>query len=243
MRQNSNRRTKIKKIINLLSKEFKGQNPKVSNSDPLDVLIATILSQNTTDKTSYKAFLNLKRNFKNWEQVLSSPIKEIKKSIKVCGLTNQKSKTIKNILSQIKNEHGHLSLEFIRKQSNDEIFERFIKYNGVGTNTIACVLAFALGRDICPVDTHVHRISNRVGIVNTRTADVTFKELNKLIPKGKKNLLHTLLIKFGRKICKSNNPACYECIIYNLCRFKHKSTYLKNKGNHKENNFIILEHV
>jgi endonuclease-3 len=211
------------------------------------MLIATMLSQNTTDKTSYIAFQNLKSRFKNWEDVMNSPINKIKNAIRVCGLANQKAVRIRNLLRQLKKKHGNMSLDFIKKMSDEEIFDELLQYNGIGVKTVSCVLAFGLGRDVLPVDTHVHRLANRLGLAHTKTPDKTFRQLNGTIPKGKKYLLHTMLIKFGRKICKAKNPLCGKCILYDMCEFKEKEFYFLRGDNKsikpKENNFIILEHV
>lgn len=260
---------KINEIIELLKKDSEGYTPKPSKSDPLDVLIATMLSQNTTDKTSYRAFMNLKNDIGNWNAVLNASLSKIQKAIKVCGLANQKAKNIKNLLAKLKKERGELSLNYIKNLSDDEIYQSLLRYNGVGMKTVSCVLAFGLGRDVFPVDTHVHRLSNRLGLAKSKTADKTFEQVEKLIPKGQKFLLHTLLIRYGRNICRARNPLCSKCILYDLCEFEGKAPlYPENeegkiqhrKNNFKkplslvrksksrlkepkENNFIILEHV
>lgn len=238
---------RINKIITLLQKEFKGLHPKPPKSDPLDMLIATILSQNTTDKTSYKAFQNLKTDFKDWEDVMNSPSAKLKKAIKVCGLANQKSENIRKLLKQLKTKHNKLSIDFIKDMKDDDIYKELIQYDGVGVKTISCVLAFSLGRDVFPVDTHVHRITNRLGLVNTKSPDKTFEALKNAIPKGKKYLFHNLLIFYGRKVCRAKTPLCDKCLLYDLCEFKEKEYYYEfGKGSEtvpKENNFIVLEHV
>jgi endonuclease-3 len=238
---------KIDKIIDLLGKEIPGSKSKPGKSDPLDVLIATMLSQNTTDKTSYRAFQNLKNDFSGWQDVMDSPVAKIKNAIRVCGLANQKAKSIKKLLKGINLEYGKLSLNYIKKLTNEKIYEKLLKYNGVGVKTVSCVLAFGLGRDVFPVDTHVHRLTNRLGLVKTKQPDKTFELLNNIISEGKKFLFHTMLIRFGRKICKAKNPLCGRCILFDLCEFKDKEIYYslekKNGKLAKENNFIILEHV
>ena len=235
---------KINEIIELLREEFPGLDPKPGKSDPLDILIATMLSQNTTDKTSYRAFMNLKNDFKDWDDVMNAPIGKIRNAVRVCGLTNQKSASIKKMLKQMKKKYGRLSLKFLNKMSNDEIYEELMQYDGVGVKTISCVLAFSLGRDVFPVDTHVHRITNRLGIANAATPVKTFEQLKDKIPEGRKFLLHTLLIRFGRKVCRAQNPLCSKCRLYDLCTFKEKEFYaMKESVEPKENNFIILEHV
>ena len=168
---------KIDHIIELLQEEFPGLDPKPSKADPLDILIATMLSQNTTDKTSYRAFMNLKNDIGSWEEVLSAPLNRIKSAIRVCGLTNQKSAAIKKLLKELKQKHGKLSLKYLNKLSDEKIYEDLLQYDGVGLKTISCVMAFSLGRDVFPVDTHVHRITNRLGIANAVTPDKTFEQV------------------------------------------------------------------
>lgn len=235
---------RINTIIKLLQNEFPGFEPQPAKADPLDVLIATKLSQNTTDKTSYRAFTNLKNDFRNLDEVMDASPASIRKAIRVCGLVNTKTADIKNLLKQMNKKYGKLSLKFLEKLDDKSIYEELLQYKGIGVKTISCVLAFSLGRDVLPVDTHVHRVMNRLGIVKTSAPEKTFEHANLLIPKGKKFLFHTLLIRFGRKICRSANPLCGKCSLYDLCEFKDKENYaLKSNAKPKENNFIILEHI
>jgi endonuclease-3 len=235
---------KIRKIISLLQIEFPDQEPKRSKSNPLDVLIATMLSQNTTDKTSYAAFINIKKNFRNWEDVMNSTIHKIRKSIKVCGLANQKAVNIRNLLKTLYSKYNRISLDYIKDFSDEEIYRELLSYKGIGIKTVSCVLAFALGRDVFPVDTHVHRLSNRLGLVSAATPEKTFEQINRIIPDGKKFLLHTLLIRFGRKVCKAKNPLCSDCVLFALCEFSDKTMHAgKRKSLPRENNFIILENI
>ena len=235
---------KINNIISLLQEEFPGLEPKPSKADPLDILIATMLSQNTTDKTSFLAFQNLKNNIGTWEDVLKAPISKIRNAVRVCGLTNQKSAAIKNLLKELKNKHGKLSLKYLSKMSDEEIYNDLLQYKGIGVKTISCVLAFSLGRDVFPVDTHVHRVTNRLGIVKAVTPVKTFEQVKDLIPEGKKFLFHTLLIRFGRKICRAQKPLCGRCRLYDVCEFPEKEKYaMLSSAEPVDNNFIILEHV
>jgi endonuclease III len=237
-------KNKIKDIISQLKKEFPEQSRKPVVANPLDTLIATMLSQNTTDKTSYRAFKNLKKDFNGWEDVMNAPIEKVQDAIRVCGLANQKSKNIQSLLKQLKEKRGRLSLNYLKKMTDEEIYQDLLQYDGVGLKTISCVLAFSLERDVCAVDTHVHRLSNRLELVNTNTPDKTFMQMKDLIPSGRKFLFHTMLIKYGRKVCRANNPLCGKCVLYDLCGFKDKELHaMKNGSEPKENNFIILEHI
>jgi len=224
--------------------EFPGYLPEIKKSDPLDMLIATMLSQNTTDKTSYIAFMNLRKNFKDWFEVMNAPLNRLKRSIRVCGLTNQKSESLKSLLKGLYKSNGNLSLDHLKKKSDDEIYSELLVNKGIGVKTISCMMAFSLGRDVFPVDTHVHRICNRLGLVKTSSPLKTFEAMKDKIPAGKKFLLHSLFIRFGRKICRSAKPICGKCRLYDLCEFSEKERFADEiKKEPKENNFIILENI
>jgi len=237
-------RTKIREIIIRLD-EYSGNNiTKQKIINLLDLLIATKLSQNTTDKSSYMAYRNLKNKYRKWDTVISAPLPQLKNEIKVCGLADKKSKEIRNMLKDMKENYGKLSLEHLRKYTDDKVYEELLQYKGIGKKTISCLLAFGLDRNVFPVDTHVHRILNRTGIVGTKTPDETFETAKSLIPDEKKVSFHTNLIKFGRSICKAPKPLCGECVIYDLCSFKDKKYYREfNAGKVKRNDFIILENL
>ncbi len=236
---------RINKVIDLLEEHFGGKR-KASKAKPnlMDVLIATKLSQNTTDKTSYTAFRNLKDEFGGWEDVMTAPLSRIINAIKVCGLSNTKAVQIKKMLENIKNEHGSLTLVHLRKLSDNEVYDELLKHKGIGKKTVSCLLAFGLGRDVFPVDTHVHRILNRIGLVDTKTPEETFEAAKFIVPDKFKVNFHTNLIRFGRNVCKAVRPLCYECMVINLCSFKQKNLSVNSElKTAAENNFIILEKI
>lgn len=217
---------------------------KHGHSRILDVLIATKLSQNTTDKSSYKAFMSLKERFPEWEDAAKAKESEIRECIKVCGLANTKARDIRNMLIEMTGRYGSLDLGFLKDMSNPDVYEELLSFGGIGVKTASCVLVFALGRDVFPVDTHVHRTLNRLGIVNANSPEQTFEQAGQLIPKGRSYEIHTNLIKFGRNICRSAKPLCSECGFYKECRFSEKSEYRKqNSGKINGNNFLILEEI
>lgn len=238
--------TKLTRIINKLSLYFgKPFDYRAKTPEILDILIATKLSQSTTDKSSFKAYNNLKEKYSDWEKVGNADLNDLKDCIKVCGLSNTKARNIKKMLLDMKKNYGDLDLTFLKKYSNKEVYKELLQYEGIGVKTISCVLIFALDRDAFPVDTHVHRILNRLGIVKTTSADKTFDKAESIIPKGKKYELHSNLIKFGRNICKSKDPLCNVCFLYNECNFKDRNINRKKAKPEKitENNFIILENI
>jgi len=239
-------RNKLRKISDALSKLFEIK--RREKSDPLDILIATILSQNTNDLNSHKAFKNLKDKFPDFESLANADLREIERAIKVGGLARQKAKRIKNLLIELKKKHGGFDLSFLKDLSVEDGIKFLTSFKGVGLKTGGCVLLFGFDKEVFPVDTHIHRILNRVGIVKTKTPEETFFAVGKLIPDKLSYHLHTGLIKFGRAICKARDPLCGVCPIYKICEFEMKSFYKKktkdvevNKNSALE--FILLDEV
>jgi endonuclease-3 len=231
---------KIKKVNSLLIKNFgipKRQNPL---PDPLDLLIATILSQNTNDNNSYKAFQNLKARYKSWKELINEKRTVIEKYIRVAGLAKQKSEAIKNLINNLDKE-DEFHLKFILEMSDEEAINKLTGYKGVGVKTASCVLLFALDRNVCPVDTHVHRTTNRIGLVKEKTPDKTFFALNKNFPAGIAHSFHTNLIRLGREICKPKNPSCGVCPLLNICEYDLKN--FDTKGIKKKRDFMLLDNV
>jgi endonuclease-3 len=232
---------KIEKINSLLIEYF-GIPPKAKkNPNPLDTIIGTILSQNTNDKNSYQAYRNLKDNFRNWNVLAELPPAKIEKYIKIAGLGKQKSKAIYELLQSLKTKEKSVSLDHIKTKNDIEILEELTSYNGVGIKTASCVLLFSLGRNVCPVDTHVHRTLNRIGLVQTNTPEKTFYKILNNIPEKTAHSFHTNLIRLGREICKPTNPNCSICPLLKLCKFDHKSLTKKNKN--KTISFMLLDNL
>jgi len=210
---------KIKRLSDLLEKEY-GKKAWRVHGDPLSVLIGTILSQNTSDNNSHKAFANLKSTFKDWDEVRKAKVKKVADTIRSGGLADIKALRIKNILSQIIEENGSLNLSFLKRWQTNKIKSWLRRFKGVGEKTIACVLLFSLNRPAMPVDTHVLRVSKRTGLVsqnsNAAQAEVL---LEKLIPKNWIYQFHLNLIAHGRMICKPANPLCQDCVLLENCEF------------------------
>jgi len=232
---------KIKKVNNLLVKQFGIPPRKNELPDSVDMIIATILSQNTNDNNSYKAFQNLKEKYKTWEEILKVRRTTIEKEIRVAGLGFQKSTAIKNFIKEIYRERKEITLSHIETMDDNSAITELTKYKGIGVKTASCVLLFAEGRNICPVDTHVHRTVNRIGIVKGSTADKTFLELNQNFPEKIAHQFHTNLIRLGREVCTPKNPSCGICPVLNECDFKEK--HLENKKMKKERKFMLLDSV
>ncbi len=230
----------LKKHLNQIEKRLDahyGTPGRLKKADPLDILIGTILSQNTNDNNSYKAFLNLKNAFKSWDEVAELPRTKIEKLIKTAGLGKQKSAAIKGLLSYLKNEKGSVTLDHHKKMSDDEIIDEMTSLQGIGLKTTSCLLLFAYGRNVCPVDTHVHRVLNKTGAVKTSSPDKTYKEIADNLPAERAYHLHTNLLKLGREYCRPTDPACSECPINKLCAYKGKEIA---SGEKRFNDTILL---
>lgn len=238
--QNKNWKNLIKRINKLLIDHFgipRRQNPL---PNPLDTLIATILSQNTNDNNSYKAFNNLKRRFKTWDEATKASRKEIESLIKVAGLAPAKSLAIKNLLNEIKVKNDY-NLDFLLHPENEVAINQLTKLKGIGVKTASCVLLFSLDRNICPVDTHVHRTLNRIGVVKTKSPEKTFWEINNNFPDGIAHSFHTNLILLGREICTPSNPKCGECPLNKICKYENKTDKLKSKQTKKR--ILLLDNI
>jgi endonuclease-3 len=209
--------TNITKLTKLLIKEY-GKPIKRKTRSPLDVLVSTILSQNTSDKNSRPAFRNLKEKFKTWEEVEKARVSQIEKAIRRGGLGNIKAKRIKEVLKEIQRREGRISLSVLKKLSDSEGFEYLKTLKGVGEKTAACVLLFALNRNILPVDTHILRVSKRLGLIPPKTTlKAAHGILGKIIPKKDVYPFHLNLIHHGREICHARNPRCSECFLKSIC--------------------------
>ena len=217
-------------------------------SKPLDSLIATLLSQNTNDRNSHQAWLNLRRKYPAWDKTVAAPVNAIARVIEVGGLKNQKARRIKEILRRVRQDAGKFDLRFLQRKTNEEAIHYLLSMKGVGLKTAACVLVFSMGRDVFPVDTHIHRLCNRLGLVKTKTAEQTYEEMQALVPQGRAYAFHVNLIRFGRKVCRAQNPLCGACPLYDDCRFPQKERYAKRespgkKGSARNVDFMILDHV
>lgn len=186
--------------------------------DPLDELVLTILSQNTSDANCYRGWSALRARYPEWPSVLAAPDGELEETIRPAGLAKQKAGTIRRVLSRLRDEHGEPSLEHVRAMDDRQALDYLTSFPGVGVKTAACVLCFSLGRDVIPVDTHVHRLAIRLQLVPERaSAAQTHEILNREVPPGLRYGLHVSLVAHGRRICGARRPRCGGCVLDDLC--------------------------
>ncbi|MCL4195427.1 MAG: endonuclease III [Thermoguttaceae bacterium] len=210
-------RRKIGTILRRLFKVYGRVDPP-PDGPVLDELVATILSQNTSDANSTAAFASLERQFADWDAVRTAPVKRIARAIRCGGLAEQKAPRIKAILQQIHDRHGSLSLEMLREMPACKALEYLRGFKGVGPKTAACVLLFACRQPVLPVDTHVHRVSRRLGLIAPEADAARAHDLLALlVPAARVLEFHIQLIRHGRKTCAARRPDCEHCVLADLC--------------------------
>ena len=190
------------------------------NLDPLDELIATILSQSTTNVNSHRAFASLKQRFPSWEQARRARPSTIAAAIKSGGLANVKSVVIKSILNEIKRRRGALDLSFLKDVTTQEALSFLTSLKGVGPKTARCVLLFACAQQVFPMDTHIFRILRRLELLPEKCSDTQAHMLiEPLISSGQQLSLHINLIHHGRQICHPRQPQCRRCCLLEYCSY------------------------
>jgi endonuclease-3 len=189
-------------------------------SDPLDMLVAVILSQATSDVNSERAFRALKERFPTWDAVLRARETTIANTIRSGGLANQKAAVITSLLRQIKDEHAMLDLSFLHEMSAEDAVAYLKRFRGIGPKTIACTLLFACRKPIFPLDTHIFRVLRRIGLIPQKCTDARAHEImNELVPEGKHFSFHVNLIRHGRTLCRPRDTACHRCPIVEYCDY------------------------
>jgi endonuclease-3 len=207
----------IEEVIELIEQEY-GSREWHAKGDPVDVLIGTILSQNTSDANSGRAFASLKASFDSWEAVASAPVEHIARVIKSGGLFQIKAARIKQVLDQIEKEQGRISLDSLKSKTMSEAEDYLMRLPGVGHKTASCVLLFSLGKPSLPVDTHIFRVAKRLGLIDSRAfIEKAHSLLQEQIPPSKVYQFHVHMIEHGRRICHARQPHCDRCILRVVC--------------------------
>jgi endonuclease-3 len=186
----------------------------------LDELISTILSQNTNDLNRDRAFTKLRENFPTWESVRDAEEQAVIESIRSAGLANQKGARIQKILRDITALRGSLDLDFLYVLPVDEAKDWLMQFKGVGPKTAAIVLSFSLGKPAFPVDTHIYRVTGRVGLRPEKmNSEQAHEHLASLFPPDTYQAAHLNIIRLGREVCHPRRPACEICVLLSLCDY------------------------
>ena len=211
-------RKKAKSIHEQLLKIY--GTPRWTKLDGVSELVGTILSQNTNDGNRDLAYARLRARFAKWEDVRDVKAELVIEAIKPAGLANQKGPRIQKALRRITEERGSLNIDFLSKLPVQEAKAWLLSIDGVGPKTTAIVLLFCYGMPAFPVDTHVHRVTGRLGLRDEKlSADATHDLMEQITPKGAEGPYHLNLIRHGREICHARNPECGRCPLQRSCDY------------------------
>lgn len=199
--------------------------PRWRNPLPaIDELVSTILSQNTNDVNRDRAFNALRAKFHKWEQVRDAKTPDVIAAIKPAGLANQKGPRIQQVLRAITEERGSLDLGFLADLPVEQARAWLMKFNGVGPKTAAIVLCFSLNKPAFPVDTHIYRVTGRIGLrPGKMTVEQAHPHLEALFPPETYYAAHLNIIRLGREVCNARKPICPKCPIIKLCDYEPKT--------------------
>ena len=190
----------------------------------IDELVSTILSQNTNDVNRDRAFEALRVKFPTWESVRDAKEKDVIAAIRPAGLANQKGPRIQKVLKEITKERGSLDLQFLANMPVEEARTWLTKFNGVGPKTAAIVLCFSLNTPAFPVDTHVYRVTGRIGLRPEKmTVEQAHPHLESVFPPETYYAAHLNIIRLGREVCNARKPLCPKCPVRKLCEYKDKT--------------------
>jgi endonuclease-3 len=207
----------LEKILELLTREY-GERRWRRRQGPIAELVQTVLSQNTSDTNSGRAYKGLIASFGGWADVADADVAQISRAIKIGGLEQVKARYIKQALEEIRRKHGGFDLEFLKGMPLNEARDWLMQLPGVGMKTASCVLLFSLGMPAFPVDTHVFRVAGRLGLVDSKSSvEKAARRLEAVVPPGNVYQFHVSLIEHGRKVCKAQRPRCPECVLGELC--------------------------
>ncbi len=204
-------------IDRILTRAY-GEEHEAPGGDPVDTLVETILSQNTTDINSHRSFLALKAEYPDWSGILGEDPSRVAQVIRSGGLPDIKARRILDALEFIRRERGRIELDFLRAMPPAEADQWLAQMKGVGPKTRSIVLLFSLGMPAFPVDTHVHRVTLRLGLIGPKvTREAAQTILGAMVPRSRYYSFHLNLIEHGRAVCRARNPRCHECVLAEHC--------------------------
>ena len=216
---NVKKRLKAKKVCNVLI-HYYGREVSARKLPPLDELVMTILSQHTNDINMLRAFKALKERFSTWDELLDAPQEEVALFIRSSGMYNLKAKRIQSALREIKERVGRLDLSHLENMELKEAKKWLTSLHGVGPKTAAIVLLFSFERSVLPVDTHVWRVTKRLGLIEEKVSrEKAHSLLEEIMPSSCIPSLNKNLVRHGREVCRAQNPNCEECFLSHLCDY------------------------
>lgn len=204
--------------------EFYGEPVWRNPLPPVDELVSTILSQNTNDVNRDRAFESLRAKFPTWEQVRDAATDEVIEAVRVAGLANQKGPRLQQVLRDITAQRDSLDLSFLADMPVEDARAWLTRFKGVGPKTAAIVLCFSLNRLAFPVDTHIYRVTGRIGLRPEKmTVEQAHPHLESLFPPETYYAAHLNFIRLGREVCAARKPKCPVCPVYDLCNYEPKT--------------------
>ncbi len=214
-------RDKMQRVYRLLVAAYDERHWQAGDHlPPLDELVLTILSQHTSDVNSVRAYEELRRRFPDWTEVAAAPVVAVADAIRSGGLAMQKAPRIQSALRTIYAQQGEYRLDFLADWPLEEARAYLTAINGVGPKTAAIVLLFALDRPALPVDTHVYRISQRLGLIGPKISEAQAHAiLEPLLQPGQIYTFHLDMITHGRQVCKAQRPLCEICPLQRECDY------------------------
>lgn len=213
------KRERVRNVVEAVEEVY-GRPRLILRFTPMEELISCIMSQNSADAKSFPAFTHLRETFQTWQDVVDAGPERVADVIRGAGLANQKSKAIVGTLTKIYDAFGDYTLEPLRKLETREALTWLMELPGVGPKTASLVLCFAMGRETVPVDTHVYRVSWRLGLIPETLGEKKAHDvLIDYIPSGFAFRFHLAFIQHGRTVCKAPRPVCGDCAVTHLCQF------------------------
>lgn len=210
---------KYDRLADALSQEY-GHPTWRQHLPPVDELVSTILSQNTSDTNRDKAFDALRRRLSSWEAVRDAPVDAVIEAIRPAGLSNQKGPRIQAALRYLTETQGRITLDHLNDMTVEDAKNWLTSMNGIGPKTAAIILCFAFGRPAFPVDTHVHRVTGRLGLIgNKTTAEQAHAVLEEIVPHDDYYAFHLQVIRHGRQVCHARKPECNRCVLQPDCDY------------------------
>lgn len=217
------RRELVVRLHELLAETY-GLPQRDGRADPVGELVSTIISQHTSDVNRDRACANLRATFGSWEAVRDAPVEAITSAIKSAGLSNIKAPRLKAVLQTVTARNGRLDLSPLTSLSLAEAKKELMALPGVGPKTAACVLLFGFGLPAFPVDTHIYRVTRRLGLLpEALSPDQAHGYLEPLVPQERVFAFHILLIRHGRIICQAQRPKCPDCVLLYDCEYGRRA--------------------
>lgn len=223
-------RQKYTRLAHALSQQY-GHPTWRQHLPPVDELISTILSQNTSDTNRDRAFDALRARLPTWEAVRDAPVDAVIEAIRPAGLSNQKGPRIQAVLRYLTETQGRITLDHLDGMTVEDAKTWLTAIGGIGPKTAAIILCFAFGRPAFPVDTHVHRVTGRLGLIGKKmTAEQAHIALEAIVPPGDYYAFHLQVIQHGRQVCHARRPQCDRCVLQPDCDYFQSliSTHTEN---------------